>query len=131
MKVEVFCYFCGSSQERTCITLPKTDFGGNTKDSSRWPTVGPVAYRGRYAKTIFAKREMTFQGLWLNAFTTGNPFLGTKLLGFSTGRGSGALKGLRSSVIQKTFWPEISTSVVARADTINGPYTWYKGICYA
>ena len=28
-------------------------------------------------------------------FTTGNPFLGTILLGFSIGRGSGALKGLR------------------------------------
>ena len=27
-------------------------------------------------------------------FTTGNPFLGTNLLGFSIGRGSGALKGL-------------------------------------
>ena len=30
----------------------------------------------------------------LNPFTTGNPFLGTKLLGFSIGRGSGAMKGL-------------------------------------
>ena len=30
----------------------------------------------------------------LNPFTTGNPFLGTKLLGFSIERGSGALKGL-------------------------------------
>ena len=30
----------------------------------------------------------------INPFTTGNPFLGTKLLGFSIGRGSGALKGL-------------------------------------
>ena len=30
----------------------------------------------------------------LNPFTTGNPFLGTKLLGFSMWRGSGALKGL-------------------------------------
>ena len=29
----------------------------------------------------------------INPFTTGNPFLGTKLLGFSIGRGSGALKG--------------------------------------
>ena len=29
-------------------------------------------------------------------FTTGNPFLGTNLLGFSIGRGSGALKGLVS-----------------------------------
>ena len=27
-----------------------------------------------------------------NPFTTGNPFLGTKLLGYSIGRGSGALK---------------------------------------
>ena len=31
----------------------------------------------------------------LNPFTTGNPFLATKLLGFSIGRGSGAPKGLR------------------------------------
>ena len=30
----------------------------------------------------------------LNPFSTGNPFLGTKLLGFSVGRGSGALRGL-------------------------------------
>ena len=30
----------------------------------------------------------------LNPFTTGNPFLGTQLLGFSIGRGSGALEGL-------------------------------------
>ena len=32
-------------------------------------------------------------------FTTGNPFLGTKLLGFSIGRGSGALKGLIGGVL--------------------------------
>ena len=30
----------------------------------------------------------------VNPFATGNPFLGTKLLGFSIGRGSGDLKGL-------------------------------------
>ena len=36
----------------------------------------------------------------VNAFTTGNPFLGTKLLGFSIGRGSGALKGLSVLVAQ-------------------------------
>ena len=30
----------------------------------------------------------------LNPFTTGNPFFGTKSLGFSIGRGLGALKGL-------------------------------------
>ena len=29
----------------------------------------------------------------VNPFATGSPFLGTKLLGFSIGRGSGALKG--------------------------------------
>ena len=33
----------------------------------------------------------------INPCTTGNPFLGTKLLGFSVGRGSGALKGLRGT----------------------------------
>ena len=37
----------------------------------------------------------------LNAFTTGNPFLGTKLLGFSIGRGSGALKGVKSRAGKK------------------------------
>ena len=31
----------------------------------------------------------------INPFTTGNPFLGTKLLELSLGRGSGALKGLK------------------------------------
>ena len=35
-------------------------------------------------------------GKHLNPFTTGNPFWGTKSLGFSIGRGSGALKGLIS-----------------------------------
>ena len=35
------------------------------------------------------------RGGHVNPFTTGNPFWGTKLLGFSIGRGSGALKGLR------------------------------------
>ena len=31
----------------------------------------------------------------VNPITTGNPILGTKLLGFSIGRGLGALKGLK------------------------------------
>ena len=34
---------------------------------------------------------------FINPFTTGNPLLGTKSLGFSMGRGSGALKGLTQS----------------------------------
>ena len=39
---------------------------------------------------------LRFPPFWeLNLFiTTGNPFWGTKLLGFSIGRGSGALKGV-------------------------------------
>ena len=37
----------------------------------------------------------------LNPSTTGNPFLGTKLLGFSKGRGLGALKGLNSKPSEK------------------------------
>ena len=36
-----------------------------------------------------------YRSTHVNPFTTGNPFLATKLLGFSKGRGSGALKGLR------------------------------------
>ena len=46
----------------------------------------------------------------LDPFTTENPFLRTKLFGFSIGRGSGALKGLR--VIPRTgstfFGPNVS-----------------------
>ena len=34
----------------------------------------------------------------INPFTTGNPFVGSKLLGFSIGRGSGALKGLSPQI---------------------------------
>ena len=43
----------------------------------------------------------------LNPFTTGNPFLGTKLLGFSVGRGSGVLKGLREG-----YWIYIGMTYV-------------------
>ena len=35
---------------------------------------------------------LTLEHIPINPFTTGNPFLGTTLLGFSIGRGSGALK---------------------------------------
>ena len=38
-----------------------------------------------------------------NPFTTGNPFLGTKSLGFSIGRGSGALKGLKAQAHNAFF----------------------------
>ena len=41
----------------------------------------------------------------LNPFTTGNPFLRTKLHGFSIGRGSGALKVLinQAEILQEVF----------------------------
>ena len=47
----------------------------------------------------------------VNLFTTGNPFLGTKLLGFSVGRGSGALKGL-IHVILDPKWSECHSYVL-------------------
>ena len=49
----------------------------------------------------------------LNPFTTGNPFFGTKLLGFSVGRGLGALKGLRPI--------NIGGNVVERQELIRRP----------
>ena len=57
----------------------------------------------RYSSTVVAvlffcqkKKSSVLGEVLLNPFTSGNPFLGTKLLGFSLGRGSGALKGLSS-----------------------------------
>ena len=47
--------------------------------------------------------KMISQRYGVNPFTTGNPFLGKKLLGFNIGRGSGALQGLRSPEIQFSF----------------------------
>ena len=46
-----------------------------------------------FFKILFHKAWQA-DGAALNPFTTGNPFLGTKLPGFSVGRGSGAVKGL-------------------------------------
>ena len=40
----------------------------------------------------------------VNPFTNGNPFLGTKLLGFSIGRGSGALKGSRVATHEHRYY---------------------------
>ena len=44
--------------------------------------------------TGFGRRRRASSRGWLNPFSTGNPFLGTTSLGFSIGRGSGALRGL-------------------------------------
>ena len=57
------------------------------KEKSRLLSTNVFSVIEPEGRTIFDKVE-------LNPFTTGNPFLGTKLLGFSIGRGSGALKGL-------------------------------------
>ena len=51
--------------------------------------------QNRFMKAL-PQRHRFQDDLILNPFTTGNPFLGTKLLGFSIGRGSGALKGDKS-----------------------------------
>ena len=48
--------------------------------------------------------------VYINLYTTGNPFLGTKLLGFSIGRGSGALKGL-TSLTFLSFLPPLTKLV--------------------
>ena len=53
--------------------------------------------------------SLYYSSIWeLNPFTTGNPFLRTKLLGFSVGRGSGAPKGLRPP--RKTDFEKIKTA---------------------
>ena len=60
----------------------------------------PVVYLGDgffHPVAVFFFSKSVF-GRGLNPFTTGNPFLGTKLLGFSVERGSGALKGLSSQI---------------------------------
>ena len=46
-----------------------------------------------------APTACAFAARRFHAFTTGNPSLGTKLLGFSIGRGLGALKGLTRTLI--------------------------------
>ena len=47
---------------------------------------------------VYFFSKSAFLGEVLTPFTTGNPFVGTKLLGFRIGRGSGALKGLSSQI---------------------------------
>ena len=44
----------------------------------------------------------------LNPFTTGNQFLGTKLLGNSIRKGFGPLKGLTPVQLEIRFWREIT-----------------------
>ena len=52
---------------------------------------------------FFRNQVLGLRRTCLNPFTTGNPFLGTKLLGFSIGRGSGALKGLTPLQLETRF----------------------------
>ena len=54
-----------------------------------WYPLSPVA-----AYSLCQVFPFYLAGVVVNPFTTRNPFLGTKILGFSIGRGSGALKGL-------------------------------------
>ena len=61
--------------------------------------VGARDDRGLWCTSFWLKRFLNdvspFILALLNPFTTENPFLGTKLLEFNIGRGSGALKGLK------------------------------------
>ena len=50
--------------------------------------------RGTISNTFFGSEQIFRISGAINPFTTGNPFSGTKILGFNIGRGSGALKGL-------------------------------------
>ena len=59
----------------------------------------PLALPGSLTVSCLVWYAVFLHVLIYNPFTTGNPFWGAKLLGFSIGRGSGALKGLTSPVI--------------------------------
>ena len=60
----------------------------------------PIYFLYSERRTVCSFFFRLSSGRWertkLYPFTTGNPFLGTKLLAYSIGRGSGALKGLSS-----------------------------------
>ena len=71
----------------------------------------PVQFKVKFSATFFLGLNA------LNPFTTGNPFLGTKLLGFSIGRGSGALEGLTTPFTFErgvTTWQTTATVGVRR-----------------
>ena len=77
--------------------------------------------------------KMISQRYGVNPFTTGNPFLGKKLLGFNIGRGSGALQGLRSPEIQFFFSFQkvlLTCCVVAGVSTAQGGVAYLFDACY-
>ena len=70
-----------------------------------------------YVTNLEQKQSEKIRRLWVkkhrhsenrfNPFTTGNPFLGTKLLGFGIRRGLGALKGLKcclAVIVARVGW---------------------------
>ena len=65
------------------VILNRTGYCGRTADSPYLARSQNNPFRDFKAKQSVCK---------LDPFTAGNPLLGTKLLGFSMGRGSGALK---------------------------------------
>ena len=104
-------------------------FGGGTSDAMGKKTRVELSRKKSSRKCSFStvlriglgleieekkENEMTLQRYFkLLSFTTGNPFLWTKLLGISIGRGSGALKGLSSHDFKKMFLPKSITAVEA------------------
>ena len=65
-----------------------------------------VPKRNLVKNNNLANQETHSDQFWVNALTYGNPFSGTKLLGFSVETGVGALKGLGRLVIQKMIGPK-------------------------
>ena len=59
-------------------------------------------------------------GLGFNPFATGSPFLGTKLLGFSIGRGSGAPKGRFVQSPLSYDWNQRCQETVSQGKTSSG-----------
>ena len=76
---------------------PETDLKQNGKAQCRG--TNPLWLKGML-KTVLSGDKNDIPTKIFNAFATGNPFWGEKLLGISIGRRFGALQGLISPVIQ-------------------------------
>ena len=88
-----FCFTCFSYRvfcTRTRVTPKLTDKKETPDACAGFARTSDPS--GATVKEKFPKRYPSIVAL--TPFTTGNPFLATKLLGTSIGRGSGALKGV-------------------------------------
>ena len=85
-----------------CGKKKKTDWGPILRlKQNQLENMAGIEYTHRWGESgdvvvVFSHLEPSLESsrYRLNPFPAGNPFLGTKLLGFSIGSGSGAVKGL-------------------------------------